>query len=511
MNSGRQPSLPIRPVPGPDEVFSSWITRVALANGLRPPGLLIALGTGQVLKGDPDLSLSDAVLTEVAGWAGQPVDAVLRTSLRPMITLRPGGAPLVSPRAFLVFQGRGNGGPRDRGHPVCLDCLSETGQLQRRWRLITTVVCPRHGVALTDRCPGCGHPINPLRAQMARATRRKLPTAAAADVCIRCLQTMRVATAPVPEVYESALALQGWIDLALQGRPVELQDFRLPAVDFIGLLTVLLTSIGQDRTRHGRRLSFPPAYDVHPVVGTPLLGLFSPERRLPIMARCGRLLLAGLVPLLGTLLEADLGPRELLVGKLGTLLNPWLHDLLSDTLSKRPHARRLVPALLRTTSAPVRFSETDWLYLRVGLPEASPRIHGASRRLDDRTVLGVFFSRALEGIVQARWKGDAAALTVYRRLRRLHVDGLLDPFVGRFMVVLERRLGTVLPGSPEHWDTLSTPIKHQLLALLAPETVQALRVLGSVHAPALWVAGTALSVRGALETLGAQSLEADAG
>ena len=497
--------LLIRPAPGPDEVFSSWITRVALANGLRPPALLLALGTGQVLKGDPDLSLPDPVLTRLAALIGQPADRVLQTSLRPLITPVAGGSPLVSPRAFLVFQGRGNGGPRARGHPVCLKCLAETGQLKRQWRLITTVVCPVHGVALTDRCPGCGHPINPLRAQMARATRRKLPTVTPPQVCIRCLQTMHVAAAPAPEVSEAALALQNWTSRALQGKTVKLQDFQLPAADFIGLLTVLLATIGQDRARHGRRLSFPPEYDVQPEDRTPILGLFSPERRLPMMARCGRLLLAGLAPLLGTLLEADLGPRELLVGKLGTLLSPWLDDLLADTLSKRPHARRLVPDALKATPAPVRFSEKDWLDLRAGLPETGARIRGASRRLDDRVVLGVFLTRALSGTVQASWKGDAAALTVYRRLRRLHADGLLDPFIGRFIRLLERRLGAPLPGSPEQWVTLSARTKNQLLALLAPETFRAVHVLGSAHARSLWVAGTSLSMMGAREVLGIQS------
>ncbi|MGY2894697.1 TniQ family protein [Deinococcus sp. UYEF24] len=494
----------IRPAPGPDEVFSSWITRVALSNGLRPPGLLLALGTGQVLQGDPDLSLPDSVLRQLAAWTGQPEELVRETSLRPLITPESGGTPLVSSRAFLVFQGRGNGGPRVRGHPVCLACLTESGQLQRRWRLITTVVCPKHGVALTDRCPGCGHPINPLRAQMARATRRKLPTVAAPHICLRCLQLMRASTAPAHEVSEAALALQGWTDTALQGHPVNLRDIQLPAKDFIGLLTVLLATVGQDRARHGRRLQFTPAYDVQAVAGTPLLGLFTPEQRLPIMARCGRLLLAGLVPLLWTLLEADLGPRDLLVGQLGTLLNPWLHDLLSDTLSRRPHARRLVPAALRAPATTVRFAEMDWLQLRAGLPETSPKVHGASRRLDDRVVLGVFLSRALAGTVQDKWKGDASALTVYRRLRRLHSDDLLDPFIERFRLLLEDRLGAPLPGSPAHWAKLNVSTKNQLLALLAPETIRALHVLGSAHAHDLWAAGTALSVMGAREYICAQ-------
>lgn len=490
----------IRPEPGPDEVFSSWITRVALANGLRPPGLLLALGTGQVLQGDPDLSLPDPVLCRLADLTRQPEDRVLQTSLRPLITPMSGGPPLVSPRAFLVFQGRGNGGPRVRGHPVCLACLAETGQLQRRWRLITTVICPVHRVALTDRCPGCGHPVNPLRAQMARATRRKLPTAKAPHICLRCFQIMRPDAAPAREVCEAALAVQGWTERALQGRAVELEDIHLPAIDYIGLLTVLTALVGQRRNRQGRHLEFSPVFEVPASTGAPYLGLASPAHRLPIMARCGVMLGAGLVPLLRRLMEAEIGPRELLPGKLGTALSPWLDDLITDTLSKRPHGRQLLPVAMKVPLVRIRFSDQDWAVLAAQLPYPT-RVQGASRRTEDRVILQTFLSRSLAGETHSGWQDEVGPLAVFRRLRRLQVDGTLELIVGRMILLLEHRLGVVLPGTAESWSRLFEDHRRLLLALLAPGTIRILQVLENRHASILWEAGAVLSLRGAHERL----------
>lgn len=490
----------VRPAPGPDEVFSSWITRVALANGLRPPGLLLALGTGRVLQGDPDVSLPDSVLRRLAVLTQQPEDRVLQTSLRPLITPDSGGPPLVSPRAFLVFQGRGNGGPRARGHPVCLACLAETGQLQRCWRLITTVICPVHRVALTDRCPRCGHPVNPLRAHLARATRRKLPTAVAPQVCLRCLQIMRPAPAPPPEVCEAALAVQGWTERALQGRAADLRDIHLPAADFFALLTVLTALVGQRRDRQGRHLEFSPAFEVPAFTGAPYLGLASPAHRLPIMARCGELLGAGLVPLLRRLMEAEIGPRELLPGKLGTALRPWLNDLIIDTLSKRPHGRQLLPVPMGMQPARIRFSDRDWTVFTAQLPVIT-RVRGAGRRIDDRVILQTFLGRSLAGETHAGWQDEVGPLAVFRRLQRLQVDGTLELIVGQMMLLLEHRLGCLLPGTAESWSRLSEAHRRLLLALLAPGTVRTLRELGNRHASVLWQAGATLSLLGAHERL----------
>ena len=502
--SSPSPPVLVRPAPGPDEVFSSWITRVALANGLRPPALLLALGTGQVLQGDPDQSLPDPALRRLAIQLGQPEERVLQTSLRPLITPVAGGPPLVSPRAFLVFQGRGNGGPRARGHPVCLACLAETGQLKRRWRLITTVVCPVHGVPLTDRCPGCGHPVNPLRAQMARATRRKLPSAKAPHVCLRCLRIMRPAAAPAREVCEAALAVQGWTERALQGRAVELQDIHLPAIDYIGLLTVLTALVGQRKDHQGRHLEFSPVFEVPAFTGAPYLGLASPAQRLPIMARCGVLLGAGLVPLLRRLMEAEIGPRELLPGKLGTALSPWLDDLITDTLSKRPHGRQLLPVAMQMPPARIRFSDQDWAVFAAQLPYLE-RMRGASRRTEDRVILQTFLSRSLAGETHAGWQDEVGPLVVFRRLRLLQVNGTLELIVGRMILLLEHRLRCLLPGTPESWSRLSEAHRRLLLALLAPGTVRILRVLENRHASVLWQAGAALSLLGAQERLALQA------
>ena len=498
----QRPRPLVYPAPGKDELFSSWITRVALHNHLRLPALLYALGHGREVKCDLDLTTPDPVLLDLAALTYQSPGRILQTSLRPLITPLQGDLPVVSPRSFLVFQGRGNGGPRQRGHPVCLSCLAENGQLRRRWRLITSVVCPHHGLALTDRCPACGCPVNLMRTQMTRATRRRLPSLAAPVFCARCQQPMLPVPARVPDMVLSAgLAVQGWIDQALEGDDVTLPDVRLPAPDFVDLLRVLMTLVGQRRGVQGRQLQFPPELNVGTFPATPMLGLASPEVRLQVVARSGYLLRSGVLPLLSTLLEAGVGTRELLIGPVRAAVSPWLMDLLTDALSKRPHARRLTPSALLTPPGPVRFTEPVWSELRTELPLALLRVRGSGRRIGEREVLEAFLTRSLAGTTQAAWTGSVGVLAISRRLTELLRAGHLDPFLRRLTDLLEAELGGPLPGTPDGWGRLSPESRRVLLGLLAPAATRALYTLGSQQALRLWTAGTALSLRGAKEHL----------
>ena len=75
---GSEPgTLLLHPPPGDDELFSSWINRVAQSNQLRLPTLLLALGHGRALKRDLDLSTSDETLRALAAVTRQPAERVL--------------------------------------------------------------------------------------------------------------------------------------------------------------------------------------------------------------------------------------------------------------------------------------------------------------------------------------------------------------------------------------------------------------------------------------------------
>jgi len=492
--SGAQPrALLVCPEPGEDEVLSSWLTRLALRNRMRLPRLLAVLGHPEVIRYDLDFTTPDEVLRELAIATRQPVERVLATSLRELMGTSFRDVPIVSPRSFLVYQGRGNGGPRRRGHPVCLSCLAQTGQVRRRWRLITTVICPVHQELLVDGCPYCGEPINLVRTQKQRATLWQLPSQDPPSRCRDCGREMQaVSEPPTAELISASRQVQSWVDQALSGSPVLLPDVQLPATDFVDLLTLLLTLVGQRRDRQGERLQFPPVFTVRPFEQGPMLGLASPEIRLPVVARAGYLLRKGLVPMLWTLVEAEIGVRELVIGRMRTVLSPLMNDLLHDTLSKRPHGRRLLPMELRGTSGRVRFTAEEWEHLGNTLPISPPGIR--SRRIGDREVLEAWLTWSLNGETQGAWAGQVGVLTIQRRLRRLMDSGHLDPFLERSMALLEDQLGGSFPGIRSDWAMLPDASLRLFLALLAPATTKALHLLKSRSGYLLWMSGTRISL-----------------
>jgi hypothetical protein len=77
----------------------------------------------------------------------------------------------------------------------CPACLAEdrTPYFRRRWRLVVSTCCPRHGVILADRCPVCGGTLN-------RGALR-------ADCCGRPL-----AEAPSTVASPLGLLVQRWLD-----------------------------------------------------------------------------------------------------------------------------------------------------------------------------------------------------------------------------------------------------------------------------------------------------------
>ena len=496
---GSEPgTLLLHPPPGEGELFSSWINRVAQSNLLRLPTLLLALGCGRVLKRDLDLSTSDETLRALAAVTRQPPERVLATTLRPMLARLHGEVSTDRPLAFLVTLGRMRGVTQERGHPVCLDCLAENGRLRRTWRLTTTVVCERHGVRLTDVCPGCAQPISLLRPQMAQATRKHAPLSAPANLCPKCRTWMRSSPLTSPELLETALVTQRLMEEAVTTGRVSLPDLSIPAADFKDLLAVLQLQVVH-RNEPAEYLTFPPAFRTRPFVGKAMLEYASPDVRLPVMARLGLLLWGGLSGLFTALTEADIGHKELLLGRQYTQQPRWLNDLIHDALSRRPNGRQLTPVALKALRGPVSFSDERWTAVS-GVWSVGPGDR-AGHRKGNRQALGAFLTRSLNSTPQREWEGETSYLTFSSRLLQLQRAGQLDLFLGKLIVLLEQALGGDLPGDAAHWSSMDEETRTLLLALLAPATVSSLSRVGSMHAAALRLASLRLSIIGAHERL----------
>lgn len=166
---------PVTVAPQDDELLSSWLHRLALANGLAPRHLSDALGLGAGMwSARLDCALPDGTLDVLHRQSGVARERIA------MMTL---GA---DPATRLLLPLRHVAGRRAATWlQFCPDCLAgdDAPYFRRRWRWATRISCWEHGCGLRDRCPGCGH-------GMAAFDQRDL---IAQHVCSSCGHDLRIA------------------------------------------------------------------------------------------------------------------------------------------------------------------------------------------------------------------------------------------------------------------------------------------------------------------------------
>ncbi len=151
---------PMTVVPAPGELLSSWLHRLAHANGVPPRyfgGLLGAQGgnwSARLDRGLPDYVLqllhdrTQVPLDDIAGLTVTP-DPLIRLRL-PLHSTRRKSNALAFQTAWLQFC------------PACLN-EDEAPYFRRGWSLATRLSCFHHGCRLRDRCPSCGNGLAPFR------------------------------------------------------------------------------------------------------------------------------------------------------------------------------------------------------------------------------------------------------------------------------------------------------------------------------------------------------------
>lgn len=152
--------LPLRPRPKEQELLSSWIIRLARANGLKAQSFvrLISEGTSFWSR-DPDRYVSTAVLRALSDRTALPENAIEGLTLRSFdgTVTRACGA---SARAqWILPLGVFHRVRRLFGLMACTDFLHADPYYKKEWRLALTVACPTHKVWLIDRCPYCSSPL----------------------------------------------------------------------------------------------------------------------------------------------------------------------------------------------------------------------------------------------------------------------------------------------------------------------------------------------------------------
>ncbi len=158
----------ILPVPLlPDEAFSGWLVRAALAQGCDPLVLTGELWPKwRVWTMDCDRGMPDDRLAVLEQECGVAAEAFRASMLPPLMVNVAGQVPeLHEPWPWVRPFGRRNR-RCVQGWQYCPVCLKEDDGkpfLRLHWRLAWHVACNKHGTVLLDRCPHCGGPVLPHR------------------------------------------------------------------------------------------------------------------------------------------------------------------------------------------------------------------------------------------------------------------------------------------------------------------------------------------------------------
>ncbi|MGH8075713.1 MAG: TniQ family protein [Lysobacter sp.] len=163
---------PAHPKPLPDELLSSWIVRIAHANGLKLQTFCDQVfgKERQLWNRDIDRSSPAWLLTSLARHTGTPIDAVRRTTLdvyRGRLYRRRHSAGQLR---WILLVGVYHRTRRRFGVQFCPQCLADDGEpyFRTQWRVAVLTFCPLHQLCLHDRCPACAAPVAYHRRELGR-------------------------------------------------------------------------------------------------------------------------------------------------------------------------------------------------------------------------------------------------------------------------------------------------------------------------------------------------------
>lgn len=154
-----------------DELFSTWLVRVAFAQGCDPLVLAALLWPKwRAWTIDLDRGLSIDRLRVLSSISGADVAVLEAASLKAIAMAT--GATLTSEVAILpwILALGSRNRRRSGGLQYCPICLAADRLpfFRLQWRLAWHTGCPRHGNALLDRCGHCGRPVEPHRLSLSQ-------------------------------------------------------------------------------------------------------------------------------------------------------------------------------------------------------------------------------------------------------------------------------------------------------------------------------------------------------
>jgi len=194
----------------PDELFSSWLVRAALAQGCDPLVLTGELWPKwRVWTRDPDRGLRQDRLWRLARESGIEVSAFEAAKVR-FITSAVTQKPLdnLATWPWVLALGSRNR-KRHGGLQYCPKCLQEDHKpyFRMQWRLAWHTCCRFHRVNLLDRCPDCKATIEPHRLSAMEGSM---------TICATCMRDLRDAV--TSQIEMDALTFQQAADQVVKQR-----------------------------------------------------------------------------------------------------------------------------------------------------------------------------------------------------------------------------------------------------------------------------------------------------
>lgn len=191
MNWDRQTQLwPAHPHPLNDELLSSWVVRLAHANGLKlRPFLTLWMPPGiQYWAIDIDASPPSILIEILAEKTGLSIESIRSLSLSSLDGFLFEAQARFRHIDWILGLCLPRPGRAGSGQQYCPECLAEDPDpyLRRTWRLAWATVCTKHRTFLQDQCGSCGAQVLSLRVDMGSAARHIPHEKADYRWCARC-------------------------------------------------------------------------------------------------------------------------------------------------------------------------------------------------------------------------------------------------------------------------------------------------------------------------------------
>ncbi|EAQ65258.1 hypothetical protein MED121_18495 [Marinomonas sp. MED121] len=156
--------LPMHPKPFENELLSSWVTRIALENGLYTHALYkscLGLDSSIFIRDIDKFFVPNLVdsLEQSTGLTSDKIKKLMLTGFEGRITEK---IIINSASRWILPLGIYHRTRKNKGVVYCPQCFAETPvkYYKRIWRLSFVVMCEKHLCLLRDCCPHCERPID---------------------------------------------------------------------------------------------------------------------------------------------------------------------------------------------------------------------------------------------------------------------------------------------------------------------------------------------------------------